>query len=446
MVEIDLATGKEVRRLSNVGLKSHGAVLWRGVMISLDSDNGALMQVDLSSGTTHRLWKAPDAKRYLKGLCVVDDIAFFGIAEAQERKSRDSTDLNCEIGAFDLIEGVLLWRRQIQTRGLLNVLAAPHLQVESTAHAVWTNDRKQSYRATEEYAEDLALAQAAKKTGKVGGRRRVNDPLIDDPDPNPRVKNTTIKLSLLDTEGLPVGDPLVAYPPAIGGHWATGYPRLDNASKDKSHGLGSGAQLPLLRFDQKALKEYLLSLPMEDWGEEAARKSNAWLTGREGNLNQFKPGTSAIHMIFSDNKGDTVFEFPWYKERFAKFVDPLLEQLLGDDVANIIRMQFAIMPAETHIKRHIDRGGYSAIGHRIHLVVASSPKVKFMVCEKETCVPIHVEEGLVFELNNRLDHYVDNDGDAARIHMVVDVVESPRKRIALKVGQVCAYNNGRIDC
>ena len=270
--------------------------------------------------------------------------------------------------------------------------------------------------------------------------------MVDDPDPNHRVKGTTVKLSLLDTEGLSINDPLKLYPPTIGGHWASGYPRLDNALKDKSHGLSSGAQLPLFRWDSKSVKDYLLSLPIEDWGEEEARRSNAWLTGREENLHQFKPGTLAIHLLFSDNTGTDVFEFPWYKQRFAKFLDPLLHKLLGDDIGNIIRLQFAIMPANTHIKRHTDKGGYSATGHRIHLVVASTPQVKFTVCEGDTCVPIHVEEGLVFELNNRLDHYVDNDGAESRIHLVVDVVETPRKRTALRVGQVCAYDAGAIKC
>ena len=31
------------------------------------------------------------------------------------------------------------------------------------------------------------------------------------------------------------------------------------------------------------------------------------------------------------------------------------------------------------------------------------------------CLPIHVEEGLAFELNNRLPHYVDNNSDQVRV-------------------------------
>ena len=135
---VDLASGAVERRLERVGDKSHGAVQWRQGLVALDSDSAALMTVDLTSGNTTRLWAAAEDGRYLKGLAVVDDIAFFGVALSQKRQARDSAELSCELAAFDLREGVLLWRRTLPTRGLLNVVAAPHLQVESTAWAVET--------------------------------------------------------------------------------------------------------------------------------------------------------------------------------------------------------------------------------------------------------------------------------------------------------------------
>jgi len=458
LAEIDLNTGREIRRLQNIGDKSHGAVQWRGFIISLNSDNASLMKVDTTTGRTEQLWRDTREKRYLKGLCVVDDVAFFGIAKAQERQKRDSGELNCDIGAYDLIEGVLLWRRQLPTEGLLNVLSAPHLQVESTSHAVWMSDAAESYRATESYAKYLAAAKgtinnkvgeetfalAAEHRAPVETKR--GDENINKDEELSSSKSSTEKKTLLDLEPLETYNPLRKYPPLLGGRWASGYPRFDNSAKDKSHGLSSGAQLPLFRWSQVKLRDYLLGLPLSDWSEETARKSNAWLTGREGNLNQFKPGTYTIHLIFSDQKGANVYEFPWYKERFASFLEPLVQHLLGTDADNIIRMQFALMPGNTHIKRHVDKGGYSATGHRIHFVVASSPMVEFHVCEHDVCVPIQVDEGLVFELNNRLEHFVNNNGSMSRIHLVIDVAESARKRTMLKKGQVCMYINGRIEC
>jgi len=190
----------------------------------------------------------------------------------------------------------------------------------------------------------------------------------------------------------------------------------------------------------------VLALPESAWQEEEQSRSNAFLKGREGNLNDFKPGTSSIHLVFSDQKGNDVYEFPWYRQRFASFIEPLLDKLLGVDARNIIRMQLANMPAGTHIKRHVDSGGYSANGHRIHVVVAASSLVSFHVCERDVCIPLHEEEGLVFELNNRLIHFVDNDGDTSRVHLVIDVAEGPRTRTMLAPGQACRYTGGSIKC
>ncbi|WPT14105.1 hypothetical protein PSENEW3_00000236 [Picochlorum sp. SENEW3] len=405
MVKVDVRNGKVVQRIKNVGLRAHGVVRWKDdYMIYLDSDHGSLARVQIVSteeehvASPEILWSVDisEQKYYLKGLCIVDDIAYFGIAISQERKSRADESLNCELAAFDLNTKSVLWRRVLPTKGLLNVVSAPHLDIESTAKAVMT---------THEHGVE---------------------------------KNQGMEL--------PPGDPLLAYPPQIGGYWDSGHPRLDNGLKNRKTGFAGGVQMLLYKEDVSKLKQALLQMPEDWWSPEVQKKENAFLAGREGNLNQFKPGTSAIHLIFSDRQGEDVFEFPWYSEKFSTHVEPILHRLLGNDVQNIIRVQFAKMPAHSEIKPHVDSGGYSEKGHRIHVVIASNPNVTFKVCEQSSCLKLHTEEGIVFELNNRLKHFVKNDGDEMRIHMVVDVSEHPQERTKLSKGQVCHYNHGKIVC
>lgn len=468
LAEIDLATGTIVRRIHNVGVKSHGAVQWRNFIIALNSDEASLIKIDARISETTTLWTSEQPNRYLKALAIVDDIAFFGIAEAKPRQSRDSQDLNCELAAFDLLEGVLLWRRQLATRGLLNVVAAPHLQVESTAIAVYTaTDPNQSYRHTESYKEVLKVAKAGagsmhksvgtvvRNTMELEGVKLQKESIdgkktsIDTSNDTSSRGNNVIPVNNINHApilSVPTDHPLSKYPPIIGGKWASGMPMMELSSKDRTFGLSGGAQMLLFKANVAALKEYVLKMPMEDWGEESQTRSNAWLSGRAKNLNQFKPGVLSIHLIFSDQDGKTVFEFPWYNSRFAKLLNPILTRLLGADMQKIIRLQFALMPAGTHIKRHVDKGGYSADGHRIHLVVATNDGVMFKVCDNTVCIPLILEEGLVFELNNRLDHFVNNNGTSPRVHLVIDVAELPRERIKLKPGQVCWYNGGSISC
>lgn len=107
-------------RLEGVGTKAHGLVPWRNHLIMLDSDNGALIAVTPGdpthpggAPTARRLWKAPEEKRFLKGLAVMDDVAYFGVSAWAPRAARDDPSSNCQLAAYDLVAGKLLWRREV---------------------------------------------------------------------------------------------------------------------------------------------------------------------------------------------------------------------------------------------------------------------------------------------------------------------------------------------
>lgn len=268
--------------------------------------------------------------------------------------------------------------------------------------------------------------------------------------------------SLSQAAPLSPDDPLAKFPPRLDPvRWSSGLPRLLLSAKDKEHGLAAGAQLRLLRTDTSGLKAALRGLSEDDWGEETQRALNAWIDGRARNLNEFKPGARSVMLVFSDQHGGGVLRFPWY-DHFKQWVEPWLVQVLGPgDLDKVMRLQLAFMPPHSDIKRHMDSGGYAAVGHRIHVVVQSNPDVAFHVCEsragaiarnitfvqgQQECPAIHVEEGLVFELNNRLLHYVTNGGDQPRIHLILDAAETPRSQQQLRVGGVCRYDLGRIMC
>jgi hypothetical protein len=55
----------------------------------------------------------PEEGKFLKGLAVLDDIAYFGITTWAERSLRDSPDNDGELAAFDLVSNRLLWRRTV---------------------------------------------------------------------------------------------------------------------------------------------------------------------------------------------------------------------------------------------------------------------------------------------------------------------------------------------
>ena len=98
----------------------------------MDSNEVSLGMVDVDSADVDVFYALQDAdpsQAFLKGLCIVDDIAFFGIAPSSPRSSRADQDLECELAAYDLLNHKLLFRKRLPTNGLLNVVSAPQLAV-----------------------------------------------------------------------------------------------------------------------------------------------------------------------------------------------------------------------------------------------------------------------------------------------------------------------------
>jgi hypothetical protein len=60
------------------------------------------------------LLQVPDKGKFLKGLAVVDDVAYFGISDWQHREQRDDPRSDSELAAFCLRGMSLLWRQQVQ--------------------------------------------------------------------------------------------------------------------------------------------------------------------------------------------------------------------------------------------------------------------------------------------------------------------------------------------
>ena len=62
------------------------------------------------------------------------------------------------------------------------------------------------------------------------------------------------------------------------------------------------------------------------------------------------------------------------------------------------------------------------------------------------CQRIGLAPGVVFEINNCMNHRVVNSGSEDRIHVVVDAVEGIRKHTVLSAGDVCEYRAGSVFC
>ena len=78
-------------------------------------------------------------KGFLKGLIVVDDVAYFGRSPPMLRQHRDGPLVQCDLLAVDLVRKQLVAVHKVDTHGLLNILSAPQLSADSTFIAQRSN-------------------------------------------------------------------------------------------------------------------------------------------------------------------------------------------------------------------------------------------------------------------------------------------------------------------
>jgi hypothetical protein len=170
---------------------------------------------------------------------------------------------------------------------------------------------------------------------------------------------------------------------------------------------------------------------------------------------KFKPGVRSMIFIFCDQKGNKVFEFPWFEE-YKPVLDPIVNHILdlyGLDLSYVNRLQLALMTPYAEIKQHVDKGDWVAMSHRIHVVVTVNPEVKFNVWADDDWGEVRIAKGDVWEINNLFRHKVSNEGPNERIHLIMDLGEVPHTGedwIKLEKGDACDYKeslrSGRLAC
>uniref|UniRef100_A0A061SGE5 Aspartyl/asparaginy/proline hydroxylase domain-containing protein n=1 Tax=Tetraselmis sp. GSL018 TaxID=582737 RepID=A0A061SGE5_9CHLO len=469
MVMVDLRgrTARISSTVGDVGRMSHGIVHWRGSLLVLDSGNAALLAVDPSTGTSRRLWQSNRTEApFLKGLAVVDDIAFVGVSAPSRRSQRDDPTLNSEVTAVRLEDGRELWTVELPTHGLLNAISAPLLAPGSGYHANYAAREDDGVPAAEFLARRPAAAAPAAPSGGHAAAEATSAPPASAAKQPPAAKTPRsvddarfVQLEAKTLRGPDLKWDEMRGPAAkfVGGSWASGLPYMDLAKKVA--GLdGAASILPLARVDVGAFRSAVLAEDPAVWTPEEQQRTNAWLDGRSQNMEAIKPGVASIHLIFSDGRlgdgGGNAYRFPYY-DRYAEFLDPLLDRLLGSSQGNILRVQLALMGPGSLINHHQDDGEWVTRGHRIHVPLAVPDGFEFHLCGRSnaargkgrtTCSKLVYAEGDAFEFNNRRMHYLKNNGTEPRIHLVVDVVEKPVSRQLLFPGQRCTYQFKKITC
>jgi hypothetical protein len=161
------------------------------------------------------------------------------------------------------------------------------------------------------------------------------------------------------------------------------------------------------------LAEAILALPESAWREEEYRQE-AYEVHRE---------TESIVLVFVnlDNwpEIEVIKEPGW--DRLAHVAVPamhdIIERLYPKGGA-IIRAMAAKLLAGGKIAPHTDSHPSFHIGHRIHIPITTNPRVRFMIDGR----PHKFELGRAYEINNQMNHSVQNKGQEDRITFIFDYI------------------------
>jgi hypothetical protein len=167
------------------------------------------------------------------------------------------------------------------------------------------------------------------------------------------------------------------------------------------------------KVDSEALAEAILSANDEVWNEYVERQKSY----------EVHEQTRSIVLLFAEVSNwpavDISKQPGW--DRFADKAVPVMHEIIGKwypPGGTIIRAMAAKLMAGGRIVPHRDAHPSFAAGHRIHVPLATSSRVRFMIDGR----PAPLEVGHAYEINNQKVHSVMNKSDQDRVHFIFDYV------------------------
>lgn len=162
--------------------------------------------------------------------------------------------------------------------------------------------------------------------------------------------------------------------------------------------------------DCARLRDQVLSLSEDIWQEDQRRQIE---------YRNVHSQTQSILLIFCEGWPDVRISYHKGWSYLGETAAPVMRAIVAAHFppgGRVFRAMMARLRAGASIGRHRDLHPSFAISHRIHVPLQTNPDVSFIVGTEQ----ISTEEGVAFELNNRLPHEVVNRGTTPRIHFIFD--------------------------
>ena len=166
--------------------------------------------------------------------------------------------------------------------------------------------------------------------------------------------------------------------------------------------------------DYKGILEILKTVPEEEWNKDTVVRNS------KEKVDNTNLDTRALMLKYKSEfyeKNDT---------EILNKLQPILKQIVSDikkfyryENLKLTAILFSELKKGGIIPEHVDDGKMLTTNHRIHIPLLSDPAVKFALDHKD----YYLEPGHGYEINNQLLHEVKNEGNTARIHMIIDLKE-----------------------
>lgn len=105
-------------------------------------------------------------------------------------------------------------------------------------------------------------------------------------------------------------------------------------------------------------------------------------------------------------------------KQLLELVEPIIQDL--EKTHNGVRGNVLLikLTAKQNIERHHDSGDYLILSRRNHIPIITSSDVFFGVGDEK----INMRPGECWEINNSRTHFVDNNSDIDRVHLLIDIM------------------------
>ena len=177
-------------------------------------------------------------------------------------------------------------------------------------------------------------------------------------------------------------------------------------------------------IDITALRETILEQDEIAWQEDEFRQKSFYVHDQT---------RSIVLIALDDNQWPerVVYKRPGW-DRLAAVAVPLMQEIIGNHYptgGEVIRAVAASLRAGATIKAHTDMHQSFHCAHRIHVPIATNPKVWFTINGR----PYQFTVGEAYEINNQMQHSVVNKGNEDRITFIFDYI--PPGPLACDPGQ-----------